>query len=207
MKIETDTVEILVRRAPRATLGSPVAFLVRNRDHENWRDVMSPDPQPDAARERGGCSSTRGPGHADLAGALKYVTDDLRNVLERASARETTMRVAAAARSRARSCAAAGVEVRSHVVRIGAAALPAGPAAAPGRPSTAIEESPVRCADAAAGAAMVAEIDRAKKDGRHGRRRLRGGGARRCPRASAPSPSGTAGSTAASRRPSCRSTP
>ncbi len=81
---------------------------------------MSPDPQPDAARERRALKRPR-PGHADLAGALKYGTDDLRNVLERASARETTARVAAGALAKA-LLRAVGVEMRSHVLRIGGAA-------------------------------------------------------------------------------------
>jgi chorismate synthase len=161
MQIEKDAVEVLSGVRHGRTLGSPVSLLVRNRDHENWRDVMSPDPQPDAARERRRLRYPR-PGHADLAGALKYGTDDLRNVLERASARETTARVAGGALARA-LLKEAGAEVRSHVVRIGAAALPTGET--PWEALDHVEESPVRCADAAAAAAMVAEIDRAKKDG------------------------------------------
>ncbi len=161
MKIETDAVEILSGVRHGRTLGSPVSLVVRNRDHENWRDVMSPDPQGDAARERRRLRYPR-PGHADLAGALKYGTGDLRNVLERASARETTARVAAGALARA-LLRAAGVEVRSHVVRIGGAALPAGPT--PWEALDRVEGSPVRCVDEGAGSAMVAEIDRAKKDG------------------------------------------
>ena len=136
---------------------------------------MSPDPQPDAARERRRLRYPR-PGHADLAGALKYGTDDLRNVLERASARETTARVAAGALARA-LLRAAGAEVRSHVLRIGGA-VPARGAPCPGKPSTASRTSPVRCADPAAAEAMIAEIDRAKKDGDTRGRRLRGGGPR-----------------------------
>ncbi len=161
MKIETDTVEILSGVRHGRTLGSPVSLVVRNRDHENWRDVMSPDPQPDAARERRRLRYPR-PGHADLAGALKYGTDDLRNVLERASARETTARVAAGALARA-LLRGAGVEVRSHVVRIGGAALAA--SATPWDALERVEESPVRCVDERKAAAMIAEIDRAKKDG------------------------------------------
>ena len=162
MKIETDTVEITAGVRHGLTIGSPVSLLVRNRDHENWRDVMSPDPQPDAARERRRLRFPR-PGHADLAGALKYGTRDLRNVLERASARETTMRVAAGGLARG-LLRAAGVEIRSHVVRIGRAALPAGAAVAWAALDR-VEESPVRCVDPAAGERMIAEIDRAKKDG------------------------------------------
>jgi chorismate synthase len=161
MKIEADAVEILSGVRHGRTLGSPVSLLVRNLDHESWRDVMSPDPQPDAARERRRLRYPR-PGHADLAGALKLGTGDLRNVVERASARETTARVAAGALARA-FLREAGAEVRSHVVRIGVAALPAGPT--PWAALDRVEESPVRCVDARVAEAMVAEIDRAKKDG------------------------------------------
>ncbi len=160
MKIETDTVEVLGGVRHGKTLGSPVSLLVRNRDHEAWRDVMSPDPQPDEARERRRLRFPR-PGHADLAGAVQYGTDDLRNVLERASARETTARVAAGALARS-LLRAASVEVRSHVLRIGSVAAP-GPVA--WEALERIEESPVRCADPSAAAAMIAEIDKAKKDG------------------------------------------
>jgi chorismate synthase len=162
MQIETDAVEILGGVRHGRTLGSPVSLLVRNRDHDNWRDAMSPDPQPDAAREQRRLRYPR-PGHADLAGALKYDTTDLRNVLERASARETTARVAAGALARS-LLRAAGAEVRSHVVRIGPAALAPG-TTVPWEQLAAVETSPVRCVDPAAAAAMMAEIDRAKKDG------------------------------------------
>jgi chorismate synthase len=161
MKIETDRVEVLSGVRHGKTLGSPVAFLVRNRDFDNWRDVMAPDPPPPPVPRR--VLRYPRPGHADLAGALKYLTDDLRNVLERASARETTMRVAAGALARA-LLATAGVEVRSHVLRIGGAALPAGPPLS-WSAMDGVEESPVRCADAATSQAMVAEIDRSKKKG------------------------------------------
>jgi chorismate synthase len=162
MKIESDSVEVLSGIRHGRTLGSPVAFLIRNRDHESWRDVMSPDPQPPAAVRRRALKRPR-PGHADLAGALKYLTDDLRNVLERASARETAARVAAGALARA-LLSAASVEVRSHVLRIGRAALPPGPPV-PWEGLAEVEQSPVRCTDAAAGTAMMAEIDRAKREG------------------------------------------
>jgi chorismate synthase len=160
MKIETDTVEVLSGIRHGRTLGSPVSLLVRNRDHAAWLDVMSPDPQPDAARERRRLRYPR-PGHADLAGALKYGTDDLRNVLERASARETTARVAAGALARA-LLKAAGIEVRSHVQRVGAAVLDR---SVPWEELDCVEDSPVRCVDATVAEAMMAEVDRAKKDG------------------------------------------
>lgn len=162
MKIETDTAEVLSGVRHGRTLGSPVTLVIRNRDHENWRDVMSADPQPDEARRRRALKHPR-PGHADLAGAIKYLTDDLRSVLERASARETTSRVAAGALARG-LLRAAGIEVRSHVLRIGEAALPP-EVELPWASLDAVEESPVRCVDAGAAAGMIAEIDRAKKAG------------------------------------------
>ena len=161
MKIEKDAVEVLSGVRHGRTLGSPVSFLIRNKDFENWRDIMAPDP-PAPETPRRVLRYPR-PGHADLAGALKYLTDDLRNVLERASARETTARVAAGALARA-LLGSAGIEVRSHVTRIGEAALPLGPPVLWDALAT-IEESPVRCSDAVTGAAMIAEIDAAKKRG------------------------------------------
>jgi chorismate synthase len=162
MKIEKDGVEILSGVRHGSTLGSPVAMVVHNRDFANWTDVMSPDPQPDEARQRRRLRHPR-PGHADLSGALKYGTTDLRNVLERASARETAARVAAGALARA-LLLETGIEVRSHVLRIGEAAL------APHTEVTwealaGVEDSPVRCIDPQVSAAMIEEVDRAKKDG------------------------------------------
>jgi chorismate synthase len=161
MKIESDTAEITGGVRHGHTLGSPVSLLIRNRDHENWKDVMAPDPQPAEARARRALKYPR-PGHADLAGALKYLTDDLREVLERASARETAARVAGAALARM-LLRAAGVEVRSHVLRIGPAAAPEAPVA--WQALETVDDSPVRCADATATAAMTAAIDAAKKAG------------------------------------------
>src|SRR5688500_8925243 len=145
MKIETDAAEILAGVRHGLTLGTPVTLLVRNKDHANWADVMSPDPQPDEARTRRALKRPR-PGHADLAGALKFGTEDLRNVLERASARETTSRVAAGGLAKA-LLRAIGVELRSHVVRIGDAAL-ASDDDVTWEDLDTIEESPVRCARA-----------------------------------------------------------
>jgi chorismate synthase len=162
MKIESDVVEILSGLRHGRTLGSPVALLIRNKDHENWRDVMSPDPQPPEAAARRALKHPR-PGHADLAGALKYLTDDLRDVVERASARETAARVAAGALARA-LLSACGIELRSHVLGIGRATLPAG-VSLPWEQLAAVDESPVRCADAALANAMTGEIDQAKRAG------------------------------------------
>jgi chorismate synthase len=160
MQIESDAVEILSGVRHGETLGSPVALLIRNKDHENWTDVMSPDPAGPEARERRALRYPR-PGHADLAGALKYGTHDLRNVLERASARETAARVAcgALARSLLHEC---GIEVRSHVTRIG-------PAATSGTVAfgdlAGVEQSPVRCAVPEVASRMVEAIDQAKRAG------------------------------------------
>jgi len=162
MKIESDRIEVLSGIRHGRTLGSPITLQVTNRDHVNWSDVMSPDPQPEAARERRRLKHPR-PGHADLAGALKYLTHDLRNILERASARETTARVAAGGIARA-LLGAAGIEVRSHVVRIGDAAL-ADDRVASWEELAGVEESPVRCVDSEVGGRMVAVIDAAKKRG------------------------------------------
>jgi chorismate synthase len=162
MKLEKDAVEVLGGVRHGHTLGSPVSLLVRNRDFANWQDVMSPDPIPTDAPARRVLKYPR-PGHADLAGALKYQTEDLRNVLERASARETTMRVAAGALART-LLKEAGILVRSHVTRIGAAALPDGPPLSWAALDL-TEESVVRCADAPTSTTMVAVIDQAKRSG------------------------------------------
>ena len=169
MKIESDAVEILSGVRHGATLGSPVSFVIRNRDHENWKDVMSPDPQPPAAKARRALRRPR-PGHADLAGALKYVTDDLRSVLERASARETASRVAAGALGKV-FLRHFGVEVRSHVRSIGPerAAAPAELELA--RDGAAhpwwqqVEESPIRTGDAAFEVAATELIKTARTAG------------------------------------------
>ena len=161
MKIESDSVEVLSGVRHGKTLGSPVSLVIRNRDHANWADVMSPDPQPPEAKKRRALKHPR-PGHADLSGALKYLTDDLREVLERASARETTARVAAGGLAKA-LLATAGVEVRSHVLSIGKASADA--AAVTWDTLAGVEDSPVRCVDPAAATAMIAEIDAAKKAG------------------------------------------
>jgi chorismate synthase len=161
MKLESDSVEVLSGVRHGKTLGSPVSLVIRNRDHANWADVMSPDPQPPEAKKRRALKHPR-PGHADLSGALKYLTDDLRDVLERASARETTARVAAGGLAKA-LLATAGVEVRSHVLGIGKAAADA--AAVTWEALAGVEDSPVRCVDPAAATAMIAEIDAAKKAG------------------------------------------
>src|ERR671914_159384 len=121
MKIERDAVEIRAGVRHGRTLGSPIAVLVANRDYENWEERMNPWPVTDEVEE----VHLPRPGHADLAGLLKFGHTDVRDVLERASARETAARVAAGGLAKA-LLAALGVSVHSHVLRIGGVAAPAG---------------------------------------------------------------------------------
>lgn len=162
-KIERDTAEILSGVRFGRTLGTPVAVSVRNRDWENWTDRMAPfgERPADLARE-----VTPRPGHADLVGVLKTNTDDCRDVLERASARETAARVAAAGIAR-ELLAALGVEVFSYVVSIGDAAMDEKDpiASASDYKPLDIELSDVRCPDAAATRRMKAAIDAAREAG------------------------------------------
>ena len=157
MKIESDSVEIRAGVRHGKTLGSPVAVLVANRDYANWVDRMNPWPVDAQVEE----VHTPRPGHADLAGLLKFGHNDVRNVLERASARETAARVAAGALAK-ELLRAFGVQVFSHVVQIGSVAAPERDDLTP-EDFAEVDDSPVRCLDAAAGEAMVAEIDRLRK--------------------------------------------
>ena len=160
MKIEADQAQILAGVRHGETLGSPIALLIENRDWANWEDVMDPGAREDESRRR---LTRPRPGHADLAGALKYDRTDARDVLERASARETAARVAAGAVCR-RLLSSFGVEVGSHVVALGGVNVPA-LAALPEPLNPVADRSPVRCLDPAAERAMMARIDAAKEDG------------------------------------------
>lgn len=156
MKIERDHAEILAGVRHGLTLGSPIALLIRNRDWENWQEKMAVEPV-DGPVER---VTRLRPGHADLTGAIKYGFDDVRPVLERASARETAARVAAGAVAR-RLLDEFGIEFHGHVVALGGVEA---------RQSIdidweAVERSPVRCHDSEAEAKMIAAIDAAKEDG------------------------------------------
>ena len=167
MKFEQDEVEITAGVRHGRTLGGPVAITVANSEWLKWEAVMSPDPVP--AAELAGLARndplTRPrPGHADLAGMQKYGHDDARPVLERASARETAARVAIGEVARRFLTQALGVEVLSHVVALGGISVEARTLPRPGDQET-VDADPVRCLDAAASAAMVAEIDAARKDG------------------------------------------
>ncbi|MCX7996383.1 MAG: chorismate synthase [Patescibacteria group bacterium] len=117
MLIETDEVRILSGIRFGKTIGSPVTLLIENRDYKNWGATMSASEQPDEVRAAARVTKPR-PGHTDLAGVQKYAFDDVRNVLERASARETTARVAAGALFK-QFLAALGIEIASHTIRIG----------------------------------------------------------------------------------------
>ena len=156
-QIEQDAASIVGGVRGGVTIGAPIAIVLTNRDWENWRGPMQV--------EADGFTSKRvtrvRPGHADLAGVLKYGFDDARNVLERASARETAARVAAGAVART-LLAAIGVLVRSCVVRIGGVSIDV-----PEVESSwlRVEESPVRCPDADASERMVAAIDAAREAG------------------------------------------
>jgi chorismate synthase len=157
MKIETDTAEIRSGLRHGRTLGSPIAVLVANRDYANWEERMNPWPVDAAVDE----VHLPRPGHADLVGAQKYGHKDIRNVLERASARETAARVAAGSIARG-LLTALGVSVHSHVTQIASVKAPERDDLGPGDFAT-VDEDPVRCLNAEASAAMVAEINRLRK--------------------------------------------
>lgn len=164
MKIEQDEVEILTGVRHGFTLGSPVTLVVHNKDHANWTDVMSPHAVAEADRvaavSRRERTSPR-PGHADLAGALKYLTKDLRNIIERSSARDTAARVAAGMLVQS-VLDVFDVEVRSHVISIEAAAITRD---VPFEEMASASLSDVGCSDPEVAQRMRDAIDAAKKDG------------------------------------------
>lgn len=164
MQIETDRIEFLSGVRAGESLGSPIAMIIHNRDWKNWVDIMDPAPRDsdaDGPRQR---TVTRvRPGHADLTGVLKYDRDDARDILERASARETTARVAAGAVCR-RLLEALGVHIGSHVVHLGGIDA-APPAEWPVDLNAAADASAVRMLDPIAEAALIARIDDMKRAG------------------------------------------
>lgn len=170
MKIEKDQVQLLSGVRLGLTLGSPIAMQVVNRDWTQWTERMSVEPRGTAPE-----ALTRlRPGHADLAGVEKYAHADVRNILERASARETTTRVALCAVAR-KLLSRFGVTIRSHTIAVGgvAATTPdwvttdrrGGDSPQAERYWGDVESSPVRCGDPSAVDAMIAAIDEARKDG------------------------------------------
>jgi len=164
MKIEQDRIEVLAGVRLGETIGAPIALLLWNRDWDNWSVAMAPaapsEGADDAALRR---VHLPRPGHADLVGVLKYDRSDARDVLERASARETAMRVAAGAVAK-RLLAELGVTVGSHVVALGGVEVPA-PERWPDDINAASDASPVRVLDAGAEARIVAAIDAAAEAG------------------------------------------
>ncbi len=155
MEIERDRAEIFSGVRHGLTMGSPISLLIWNRDWENWKEVMAISP---VEQEIEPVTRLR-PGHADLAGAIKYALDDIRPILERASARETAARVAIGAVAR-RLLEEFGIEIHSHTIAIG------GVWAKGEKIDWAqVEKSPVRCADAEAEKEMMAAIDKAKEEG------------------------------------------
>lgn len=155
MKVETDDLEIVGGVRHGLTLGSPVAVVVRNSEWPNWSEIMSVTPGADVKKV-----TRPRPGHADLAGMLKYDTDDARDVLERASARETAARTIAGVLAK-KLLATCGIAVGSHVVAIGGVESPhtlSGPDDFPG-----VDQSPVRCLDPDVGELMVGAIDAARE--------------------------------------------
>ncbi len=162
MKIESDEVEIAGGVRGGETLGSPIAIVIRNRDFENWRGAMDPWDVDGAEAAKRRVHAPR-PGHVDLIGGMKYDRRDLRDILERASARETASRVAAGAMAK-ELLRAFGIELRSGVVSVGAAG---DPEYAPSwEELTAVdEESPLRAVTRAHEPAMIAEVDRAREAG------------------------------------------
>ncbi len=167
MKFEQDVVELTGGVRHGLTMGGPVAITVANTEWPKWEMVMAADPVPaaDLAGQARNEPLTRPrPGHADLAGMQKYGHDDARPVLERASARETAARVALGEVARRFLDQALGVSILSHVVALGGVQAAEGTLPGPGD-LAAVDTDPVRCLDRAASAAMIAEIDAARKDG------------------------------------------
>jgi chorismate synthase len=175
MKIESDKVEFLSGVRHGRTIGSPVTMMIENRDFVHWQDVMSAEPLSEASvdepivKENEGAPKVRRvvtrprPGHADLAGGQKFGARDLRDILERASARETAARVAAGALAK-QLLAQFGVDVKSHVIKLGS--IPETPLDKTWDQISVIEkDSPLACADKAIEAEMVALVDTAKANG------------------------------------------
>jgi chorismate synthase len=165
MQIENDQVELLGGVRAGETIGSPIAMLIRNRDWKSWQDIMNPalnEGETSGALRRRAVTRPR-PGHVDLSGLLKYDRADARDVLERASARETTARVAASAVCR-RLLAAFGIRIASHVVHLGGVDARR-PATMPDDVNAVADPSPLRTLDPEAEREMIARIDEAKRAG------------------------------------------
>jgi chorismate synthase len=161
MRIEQDRVDFLAGVRKGHTLGNPITLLIRNKDWENWKEIMSPEPGPPATEKVVTCPR---PGHADLVGAIKYNHRDIRNVLEKASARETAIRVAVGAVAK-RLLAEFGMNVYSYTVAIGGVTVALGKDLSVEEAFEQAEKSDVRCPDEATSEKMVARIREAKHKG------------------------------------------
>ena len=166
MKFEEDELTISAGVRHGLSLGSPIALRVGNTEWPKWVEVMSPEPVELTEKSRGrGAPLTRPrPGHADLEGMQKYGFDEARPILERASARETAARVALGAIARS-FLGELGIRLVSHTLSIGPVQVPAGSPVPTPDDVDALDADPLRCFDAATSAAMVAEVDAARKDG------------------------------------------
>lgn len=166
MQIESDRAEILGGVRHGRTTGAPIAVLIRNRDWVNWQQTMYVEAQmPEGATGSRRAEVTRPrPGHADLAGAIKYGHDDIRDVLERASARETAARVAAGSLAR-QLLARFGIRIASHVTAIGDVMLPADRVVSFAEAEAQPDDAPLRCVDSALQQRMMAAIDAAREAG------------------------------------------
>jgi len=166
MQIESDRAEILAGVRKGRTTGAPIAMLIRNRDWVNWQQTMHVEKEmPEGATGANRADVTRPrPGHADLAGALKYGHTDVRDVLERASARETASRVAAGTLAR-QLLGQFGIRVASHVSVIGDVGLSAGHTVSFADAEALADDAPIRCVDAALEQRMTDAIDRARDAG------------------------------------------
>lgn len=165
MQIEKDRVQIVSGVRHGMTTGAPITFVVENKDWKNWTKIMGAEPISEEEAEKMRRKLTRPrPGHADLNGAIKYGHRDMRNVLERSSARETTVRVACGALAKV-ILKACGIEVAGHVREIGGIRAEETNYATIQELQKRSEESPVRCLDEDASKKMMAAIDKAKQDG------------------------------------------
>src|SRR5688572_10723510 len=162
MQIEHDAVEFLSGVRAGETIGSPIGMMIQNRDWKNWQDIMDPAPRPEDPTRKRAVTRVR-PGHADLTGLLKYDRDDARDILERASARETTARVAIGAVCR-RFLSEFGVRIGSHIVQLGDVTAQR-PTPMPDEINAVADASPLRTLDPDAERRMVERIDAVKREG------------------------------------------
>ena len=166
MAIESDRADVISGVRAGQTIGGPIAMLIENRDWANWQRTMYTGPEPAAnatGANRAPVTKPR-PGHADLAGVAKYAREDVRDILERASARETAARVAAGAIAR-QLLSAAGIQITSHVFSIGSTRLPEGTTVSFEQAAALPDDHPLHCVDEETSRRMIAEIDAAKAAG------------------------------------------